>query len=76
MIKDITPKVARKFSIELTENQLKVLGIMLGDIVPADIKRIIENNDWRSIVFGDVKYEDFRLYDQILEILKVSHYAD
>ena len=51
-IKDITPKVETIFSIELTENQLKLLSLIVGDTSDYDLKVLVDTNQL------DCKMED------------------
>lgn len=60
----------RTFSIEFTENQLMNLGLALGNIIPTEMRKSVENNDWRAQVFPGIVYEDNLLYDKILNALK------
>lgn len=73
MITETTPPpVERTFTIELTENQLKNLGLALGTIVPNEMKKLIDDKDWRAKTFPGIVYENDYLYDKIIDILKAN----
>lgn len=57
-VTETTPKnPARTFSIELNENEAKLMGIIMGNIIPNDIRKVIEAGDYRMDGFTGAKYE-------------------
>ena len=59
----------RNFTIELTENELKLLGVIVGNTIPNDLKECCKGDSF----ILDVEYEsDFVrvFYDKIINILK------
>lgn len=66
-ITDITPTIMKTFSIELNENELKLLGLIVGNISNNELKELIKNAN----TFNPVKYdENFSdtLYNKIIKI--------
>jgi hypothetical protein len=64
------PPVEKTYTITLTENELRLLGIVFGLTIPNDLKRAIENDnlirakyDQRFVLGG---------YDDILETLGIT----
>jgi hypothetical protein len=66
------PPVTRKFSIEFTENELKALGIIVGNIPEYQVKDWIINPDFISIppppYNDEVENMHGNLYDKIVEV--------
>jgi hypothetical protein len=70
-ITELTPPVTRKFSIAFTENELKALGIIVGNIPEYQVKDWIINPDYISIPlppYDEVKDMHGNLYNKIVEI--------
>ncbi len=70
-ITETTKPVERTFTIELTENQLKNLGLALGTTMPSRLARMIKEGDFIED-FRDTVYEDCGLYEKIIDIFKVN----
>lgn len=53
------PPVPRTFSIDFTENELKMLGVIIGNTKPYEIKDLVENKDnsWRLENFKGITYD-------------------
>jgi hypothetical protein len=65
--------VERKFSIEFTENELKLLGMVLGNCDTGDIHDQIRDRDWTAKVFPGIKSDDnfvYHSYDKIKDLFK------
>lgn len=54
-ITETTP-VKRSFTIELSEDELKMITLIVGDTNTEDIKKKIDNNTWEVKVLGDMNY--------------------
>lgn len=67
-------KPERKFSIELNENEMKLLGVVLGRIAPNEIEKLIKNPDWRiDNAFSGVIYDSgfiYPLYSKLVSIFQ------
>ena len=58
---------------ELDENQMKVLGVIIGDSVPSKIETLINTKDWRSEAFPGVTYDNefiYPFYRKIVALFK------
>lgn len=53
-IKNITKPVEQRFSIEVDENELKLLTILLGKTVPYDFNQNVKNKSFDQTVFTEV----------------------
>ena len=71
-ITELTPPVTRKFSIEFSENELKALGIIVGNIPKCHVKDWIINPDFISFPHppysDEVKDMHANLYDKIVRV--------
>jgi len=72
IIETTPPPVERTFTIELTENQLKNLGLAMGTIIPNAMKKLINDKTWQAKVFPGIVYEDPHLYDKIVDVFKAN----
>jgi hypothetical protein len=71
-IKDITPKVETIFSIELTENQLKLLSLIVGDTTVYNLKELVDTNELDCNTEYSVEMEDEftqNLYNLIVDAI-------
>ncbi len=68
-ITETTPPACRTFSIQFTEDELKMLGVITGITVPDSIKKIIDNNSDIDPAFRGVEYIDnfiLSLYEKLI----------
>lgn len=70
-ITETTKPVERTFTIELTENQLKNLGVILGDSIPNCVKDSIAGV-YKSTFPGIVYENTLPLYERIVDIFKTN----
>ena len=66
-IKETTPTIEKTFNIELNENELKLLGLIIGNISNYDLKELITSTDNFNPVQYDENFTD-TLYAKIIKI--------
>jgi hypothetical protein len=73
-ITDTTPPpVKRSFTIELSEDEYKMITYIVGSVNTFDIEKDIKNNNYGVKVLGGVNYVDpYVIYDTLKDGLKVK----
>jgi len=66
-----TPLIVKAFTIELNENELKLLGLIVGEMTVPMLEKLSAgvNYDIRGVVFTDKRFAH-NLYNNILDALK------
>jgi len=69
-ITNITPPTERIFTLELTENELKYLGLIVGNTSSVTIENLIEEKSWKICNLPGIKSdEEFacKFYNMIVD---------
>jgi len=57
-ITDITKPVEKKFTLELNENELQMLGLVVGSISLKRLKSFFTDEDWRLESYPTITLDD------------------
>jgi hypothetical protein len=72
-ITNITPPSERIFTLELTENELKYLGLIVANTNFVTIENLIEKKSWKINQFPGIKSDEkcsMRFYSMVVDTFK------